>query len=119
MNNQVLLPQYAESLQQARREAFQQLRDALKSVATSIGQAVQSVWASIQQWVSRVIQAIHPILHDLHRVLRPYLPKRSKRSSRRGKVQDKRRALGLPVDGKLPGLSRKASYAIAMKRGRR
>ena len=119
MNEQVLLPQHAESLQQARQEALRLALEAVKQMCTGIGQAVQSIWAGMQQWASRVIQAIQPILHGASRVLRPYLPRRSKRSSRRCKVQAKRRALGLSVDGKLPGLSRKASYAVATKRGGR
>lgn len=109
-----LLPQYAESLQQSRREALQrvqtsflQVQVAIKQIATNIGQALQRVWLALQ-----------PALRNLTRILRPYIDtkhtRRSQRSTRRGKVQAKRHALGLPVNGKLPGLSRKESYALKL-----
>ena len=92
----LLLPQWAESLQERRVRPFRVLSEWFTTFADSIRTACLAIADTIRE-------AVQPLLDVFQSAFYPPKkhPKPCKRSSRRLKVQQKRKRIGLSVDGKL------------------
>src|SRR5260221_602424 len=105
MEETLLLPQWAQSKQEARAETLQKVGEGMQQFVSTMQAAFSAVGDSLRCFFNDIAQTIKPVVDALQKALSHVYtpkpkPKPRKRSSRRGQVQAKRKRLGLDTFGK-------------------